>query len=82
MNRVADIPHKSVCDQIRTIMKSRNLTQSSLANVAGLHQEHISRILRGAVWPNLATLHAIAGALDCDLEINLKSRTTEISKGE
>jgi transcriptional regulator with XRE-family HTH domain len=73
---------KSLYDQARSIMKSRKWTQTDLADVVGTHQNQISRTLRGAVCPNIATLHAIAEALDCDLEITLKPRNKMISKVE
>lgn len=49
---------------IRDARINRGLTIEVLAHRAGLAAATVSRIERGKVRPNVATLHQIAGALD------------------
>ena len=48
---------------IRKLRISRNITQKQLAKLTGLSQQHISKIEKGLVDPNYATLEKIANAL-------------------
>lgn len=48
---------------IKKLRISRNITQKQLAKLAGLSQQHISKIEKGLVDPNYATLEKNANAL-------------------
>lgn len=53
--------------------KARNLSQTALAEKAGLDQSDLSKIERGTANPSVKTLQKIAKALDCELVISFKS---------
>lgn len=54
----------SVPGRIRALRKQKNLTVEEVAESIGIHKGHLSRIERGEKSPSLATLEAIAGALN------------------
>ena len=69
-------------DQLRTIRKSRNLTQKEVAERAGISQPALSRIELGGGVPDIETLrrlghamgvrfHVIVGDEDAEQEENL-----------
>jgi transcriptional regulator with XRE-family HTH domain len=55
--------------------RDRGLSQRELADLCGTTQSAIARVERGARPPRLDTLLRIAGALDCDLVVELRPRT-------
>ncbi len=58
----------------------RGLSQRGLAELTGTTQSAIARLERGGRPPRIDTLLRIAGALDCELLVELKPRTN--LKGE
>jgi transcriptional regulator with XRE-family HTH domain len=55
--------------------RHRGLSQRELADLCGTTQSAIARVERGARPPRLDTLLRIAGALDCELLVELRPRT-------
>jgi transcriptional regulator with XRE-family HTH domain len=55
--------------------RDRGLSQRELADLCGTTQSAIARVERGARPPRLDTLLRIAGALDCELVVELRPRT-------
>jgi transcriptional regulator with XRE-family HTH domain len=55
--------------------RHRGLSQRELADLCGTTQSAIARVERGARPPRLDTLLRIAGALDCELVVELRPRT-------
>ena len=55
--------------------RDRGLSQRELADLCGTTQSAIARVERGARPPRLDTLLRIAGALDCELAVELRPRT-------
>jgi transcriptional regulator with XRE-family HTH domain len=55
--------------------RDRGLSQRDLADLCGTTQSAIARVERGARPPRLDTLLRIAGALDCELVVELRPRT-------
>jgi transcriptional regulator with XRE-family HTH domain len=55
--------------------RDRGLSQRELADLCGTTQSAIARVERGARPPRLDTLLRIAGALDCELIVELRPRT-------
>jgi transcriptional regulator with XRE-family HTH domain len=55
--------------------RARGLSQRELADLCGTTQSAIARVERGARPPRLDTLLRIAGALDCELSVELRPRT-------
>jgi transcriptional regulator with XRE-family HTH domain len=53
-----------------------DLSQQELADLCGTTQSAIARIERGARPPRIDTLLRIARALDCELAVELRPRTT------
>ena len=63
---------RNVADQRR----ARRLSQRELAELCATTQSAIARVERGLRPPRLDTLARIANALDCDLLVDLRPRTT------
>jgi transcriptional regulator with XRE-family HTH domain len=55
--------------------RDRGLSQRELADMCGTTQSAIARVERGVRPPRLDTLLRIAGALDCELSVELRPRT-------
>jgi transcriptional regulator with XRE-family HTH domain len=56
--------------------RARGLSQAELADLCATTQSAIARLERGARPPRLDTLLRIAAALDCELVVDLRPRTT------
>jgi transcriptional regulator with XRE-family HTH domain len=56
-------------DAIRTARSSAQLTQAKLAEAAGVSDETVSRIERGAYEPAVSTMIALADALGVSLDV-------------
>ncbi len=54
--------------KLQQIRKSKGLTQSKLAELAGVHDKHISKLEIGCYLPNFATLNKILKVLDINIE--------------
>lgn len=54
--------------QIRTLRKTRNLYQNTLAEMVGVSRGHINAIEHGRYMPNLTTAIKIADALGITLD--------------
>ena len=52
---------------VRTRGKARGLTQAQLGEAAGLSEEWLRRIERGAGAPSFDAIEALAGALGCEV---------------
>lgn len=48
-------------------MTARGLRQAQLSAASGVRQSHISKILRGRVWPTQRTAEALASALGIEV---------------
>lgn len=55
---------------------ARDLSQKELAALCGTSQPAIARLESGAQAPRVDTLRRVAHALDCELEVQLRPRTT------
>jgi transcriptional regulator with XRE-family HTH domain len=55
---------------------AKRLSQRELAELCGTTQSAIARVERGARPPRVDTLLVIAGALDCELIVALRPKTT------
>ena len=70
--------HNGFPDRLLKLRKEKNLTQSQLGQVVGLHYQHIGRYERGLVQPSLPALERLASALGVSVEY-LTGGTTEQS---
>jgi transcriptional regulator with XRE-family HTH domain len=66
----------AVADRVAEQRRARRLSQAELADLCGTTQSAIARVERGARPPRLDTLLRIATALDCELLVELRPRTT------
>ena len=57
----------SVLERIKSLMKSRGVTQNQLAEALGMKQYGVSRLLQGTPFPSLGRLKEIAEILDVSL---------------
>lgn len=58
-------------NKIRSLRKSKNISQAKLAERMGTSQQWVSLVERGKVNLTLRLLERIAGALETDLTIDL-----------
>lgn len=65
-----------IADQVAEQRKARELSQAELAELTGTTQSAIARLESGGRPPRLDTLLRIAEALDCELIVELRPRTT------
>lgn len=54
--------------KLKQIRKTKNLTQSQLAELAGINEKHISKIETGVYFPTYSTLTKILNALNLSIE--------------
>lgn len=66
LNLASEIP-KLVGEQIVIFRKSRNLSQTELAQLIGKDRQYLYKIEKGKVTPNIVTLSIIAKALKLTL---------------
>lgn len=68
-----------IADQVAERRRELGLSQKQLAELTGTTQSAIARLESGGRPPRIDTLLRITAALDCELEVRLRPRTT---KGE
>jgi transcriptional regulator with XRE-family HTH domain len=66
----------AIAESVAACRRARDLSQRELAELCGTTQSAIARLERGARPPRLDTLLRIANALDCELVVDLRPRTT------
>jgi len=71
MSQTARSP-KQMGNLIQRARKQRGLTQTDLANLAGLRQELISRIEGGHEGTKLSSIYALFAALDLELMVDTR----------
>lgn len=54
--------------KLQQIRKSKGLTQERLAELAGVHEKHISKLELGTYKPSFKTLNKVLNALDLKIE--------------
>lgn len=67
---------KAIAAQVAERRRALDLSQRELADLCGTTQSAIARLERGQRPPRVDTLMRIASALDCQLVVELRSRTT------
>jgi predicted transcriptional regulator len=65
-----------IADQVAERRQGLGFSQAELAGLTGTTQSAIARLESGGRPPRIDTLLRIADALDCDLEVELKPRTS------
>lgn len=78
MSLIARSP-KQLGNIIQRTRRQLGLTQTDLANLAGLRQEKVSKIESGQDGAKLSTIFALLAALN--LEITVEARSGKSSKG-
>jgi transcriptional regulator with XRE-family HTH domain len=66
----------AIADQVAEQRRARGLSQKELAELVGTTQSAIARLESGGRPPRIDTLLRIATALDCELVVELRPRTT------
>ena len=69
-------------NRLKTLRKSKNLSQSELANMVGVHYNHIGRYERGSSKPSAKALNALAHALGVSADYLMEGRTQEAAKAD
>jgi ribosome-binding protein aMBF1 (putative translation factor) len=65
-----------IAEQVARQRAARNLSQRELAELVGTTQSAIARLEGGGRPPRIDTLMRIAEALDCELTVELRPRTS------
>jgi transcriptional regulator with XRE-family HTH domain len=65
-----------LAEQVTKRRRALGLSQHELAELTGTTQSAVARLEAGARPPKIDTLLRIANALDCELEVRLRPRTT------
>lgn len=65
-----------ISEQVAEQRRARGLSQAELAELVATTQSAIARLESGGRPPRIDTLLRIANALDCELEVELRPRTT------
>lgn len=68
--------------RLRDLRKQKNLSQTELGQLAGLHYTHIGRFERGASRPSGDTLKRLADALGVTSDYLLDGATDEAAKAK
>lgn len=76
---MADVPD-GFSGRLRTLRKEKNLSQTELGQLAGLHYTHIGRFERGASRPGSDTLRRLADALGVSGDYLLEGAVEEAAK--
>ena len=66
----------AIADQVAGRRRELGLSQAELAELTGTTQSAIARLESGGRPPRIDTLLRIANALDCELSVELRPRTT------
>jgi transcriptional regulator with XRE-family HTH domain len=65
-----------IAEQVAERRRQLGLSQKQLAELTGTTQSAIARLESGGRPPRIDTLLRITNALDCELEVHLRPRTT------
>lgn len=65
-----------IASQVADRRRELGLSQQQLAELTGTTQSAIARLESGGRPPRIDTLLRIASALDCELDVRLRPRTT------
>jgi transcriptional regulator with XRE-family HTH domain len=65
-----------IAEDVATQRRARDLSQAELAALTGTTQSAIARLEAGGRPPRIDTLLRIAEALDCELLVQLRPRTS------
>jgi ribosome-binding protein aMBF1 (putative translation factor) len=71
----------AIADQVSERRRALELSQADLAELTGTTQSAIARLESGGRPPRIDTLLRIANALDCELDVELRPRTTQEDSG-
>jgi transcriptional regulator with XRE-family HTH domain len=66
----------AIAEQVVEQRRRRRLSQSELAELVGTTQSAIARLESGGRPPRIDTLRRISEALDCELVVSLRPRTS------
>src|ERR671937_2554831 len=66
----------AIADKVAERRQEMGMAQRELAEIVGMTQSRIARLERGGRPPRIDTLLRIADALDCELVVELRPRTT------
>jgi transcriptional regulator with XRE-family HTH domain len=69
-------------ERLRTLRKQKDLSQTELGQLAGLHYTHIGRFERGASRPSGDTLKRLADALDVTSDYLLEGAADDAARAK
>lgn len=72
MKKTISIVEKEVAKRLRSARQKAEMSQSDLAEAAGIERKTVNRIENGHFSPNLETLTRLCSALDTKLSAFLK----------
>jgi len=65
---------------LKSLRKQKNMSQSDLARLVGVHYNHIGRYERGESRPSADTLHRLAAALGVSTDYLIEGTSEEAAK--
>ena len=68
--------------RIRELRRQRNLSQSELGEIVGLHVTHIGRLERGTSRPSADALKRLAEALGVTTDYLIEGKSNEVAKAK
>lgn len=66
-------------DRLRALRKTKDLSQTELGNLAGVHYSHIGRYEKNQAKPSAGTLGKLAAALDTTTDYLLDGATDKLA---
>lgn len=76
MDELARTP-KQIGNAVRRARRTQELSQTQLAERAGLRQELVSKIESGSAGTRIEAICSLLGALDLEFTIQIRSRVSE-----
>jgi HTH-type transcriptional regulator / antitoxin HipB len=67
---------KQLGDLIQAVRKARGMSQTELAQLAGLRQEMVSKIETGQPGSRIASIYDILAALDLEMTVRPRTRSS------
>ena len=68
--------------RIKNLRRQRNLSQTELGKIVGLHYTHIGRYERGLSKPSTDTLKSLAEALGVTTDYLIEGKANEVAKAK
>lgn len=76
------VSNENFAARLRQLRKQKNLSQSDLAKIVGVHYNHIGRYERGSSRPSAGALNKLARVLGVSTDYLMEGATQEAAKAD